>query len=99
MGFPRLCFAERPFELVRRPSPADQRARVLDGRLQPSHLRLAVRILQSSVIPDGNHAEHGQEERTSARQDVTRLRSHQKGSRIVFNVKQNLIILKVAESL
>ena len=49
----------------------------LDIRLQPSILSLAAGIFQPAVLPDGDHAEHGQEERAAAGQDVPHLRGHQ----------------------
>ena len=38
---------------------------------------MAPGILQPPVLPDGHHAEHGQEERAAAGQDVPHLRGHQ----------------------
>ena len=49
----------------------------MDGRLRPALLGLAVRLLQPTILPDGHNAEHGQEERVAAGQDVAGVRSHQ----------------------
>ena len=49
----------------------------LDIGLQPSLLSLAAGLLQPAVLPDGDHAEHGQEERAAAGQDVPGLRGDQ----------------------
>ena len=51
--------------------------RELDLGLQPSLLSLAPGLLQPAVLPDGHHAEHGQEERAAAGQDVPHLRGDQ----------------------
>ena len=49
----------------------------LDLGLQPSLLCVAAGLLQPAVLPDGDHAEHGQEERAAAGQDVPGLRGDQ----------------------
>ncbi len=49
----------------------------LDLRLQPSLLSLAAGLLQPTVLLDGDHAEHGQEERAAAGQDVPGVRGDQ----------------------
>ena len=49
----------------------------MDQRLQPALLSLAPGLLQPPVLPDGHHAEHGQEERAAAGQDVSHLRGDQ----------------------
>ena len=51
--------------------------RKLDLGLQSSILSLAPGLLQPAVLPDGHHAEHGQEERAAAGQDVPGLRRDQ----------------------
>ena len=51
--------------------------RKLDLGLQPPLLRLAAGLLQPAVLPDGHHAEHGQEERAAAGQDVPGVRGDQ----------------------
>ena len=44
--------------------------------LSPKH-GLASRLLQPAVVPHGDHAEHGEEERAAVGQDVSRQRGHQ----------------------
>ena len=45
--------------------------------LQHADVRVAVGVLQPAVVPDGHHAEHGEEERAAAGQDVAGVRGHQ----------------------
>ena len=81
-GPPRLDQAglrlhARPLCLVRRPSAEDKGARELDVRLQPASLSLAAGLLQPAVLPHCDHAEHRQEERAAAGQDVPHVRGDQ----------------------
>lgn len=42
--------------------------------------RVAGRVLQPAVVPDGHHAADGEEERVAAGQDVPVLRCHQEAA-------------------
>ena len=72
-----LCLSKRPLNMVRRPAHTSQRTRGLDCRLQPSQHRLVARLLQPSILLDRDHAEHGEEERAAAGQDVLGRRGDQ----------------------
>ena len=68
-----LRLAARFDLLVRGPPPEDHRAPVLDQRVPPADLRLAVGALQPAVLPDGHHADHRQEAGAAPGQDVPRV--------------------------
>ena len=53
----------------------------MDLRFQPSFFCLASGVLQSSIIPDSDHAEHSEEERTPPGQDVPDMRSDEEAGR------------------
>ena len=63
LGEASVCLPEWVVCLVRRPAAKDRGTPWMDFlRVCSSRLRLASQLLQPSILPDGDHAEHGKEE-------------------------------------